>query len=204
MIHEFRIYDIKPGTLEKYYDSTGAMIKKRLEYSPLVGYFHTEIGPLNRVLHIWEYEDLNHRAKIRSQVVKDGIWPPQNNPILLNQQVDIFFPAPFMPKFDRNRNIGPIFELRLYKYPPGTIPLVIDVWSEKIESRMTLCPPVGIWYSELGGVNQWAHMWAYESFEHRIEARKQFQSIGWPPDSSVSPVSMQNMIMLAAKFSPIQ
>ena len=69
MIHEFRIYDIKPGELEKYYDSTGAMIEKRLEYSPLVGYFHTEIGPLNRVLHIWEYEDLNHRSKIRSQVV---------------------------------------------------------------------------------------------------------------------------------------
>ena len=135
MIHEFRIYDLVPGTLDKYYDSTGAMIEKRLEYSPLVGYFHTEIGPLNRVLHIWEYEDLNHRAKIRSKVVSDGIWPPPNNSILLNQHVDIFFPAPFMPKFDRKRNIGPIFELRLYKYPPGTIPLVIDAWSKKIESR---------------------------------------------------------------------
>jgi hypothetical protein len=47
-------------------------------------------------------------------------------------------------------------------------------------------------------------MWAYESFEHRIEARKQFASIGWPPNVGVTPITMQNMLMLAADFSPIQ
>ena len=81
------------------------MMRKRLEYSPLVGHFHTEIGPLNRVLHIWEYEDLNTRSDVRSKVIADGIWPPPNASIVENQQVDIFLPAPFMPTFDRNRKI---------------------------------------------------------------------------------------------------
>ena len=62
MIHEFRTYDLSPGSLPQYYQNTEPMMEKRLEYSPLVGYFHTEVGPLNRVLHIWEYKDLNERT----------------------------------------------------------------------------------------------------------------------------------------------
>ena len=204
MIHEFRTYDLNPGSLAQYYKNTTPMMEKRLEYSPLVGYFHTEVGLLNRVLHIWEYEDLNERADVRSKVVKDGIWPPPNKGIVENQQVDIFMPAPFMPSFERERAIGPLFELRLYRYPVGAIPKVYEAWAPKIEARMKLAQPVGIWSSDIGGVNQLAHMWAYESFEHRMEARKQFTSIGWPPDSGVSPITMQNMIMFAADFSPVQ
>lgn len=204
MIHEFRTYDLKPGSLVRYYQNTAPLIEKRVEYSPLVGYFHTEVGPLNRVLHIWEYEDLNQRSDIRSQVIADGVWPPPNKGLVENQQVDIFMPAPFLPTFDRNRVIGPLFELRMYRYPVGAISRVYDAWAQKIEARMTLAQPVGIWSSDIGGVNQLAHMWAYESFEHRTEARKQFSSIGWPPNSGVAPVAMQNMLMLAADFSPVQ
>lgn len=204
LIHEFRIYDIKPGTLDQYYENTGPKIPERLEYSPLVGYFHAEVGPLNRVLHIWEYEDLNGRTEVRNKVIEKGIWPPPNKGIVENQQVDIFHPAPFMTDQPRERNIGPLFELRLYRYPVGAIPKVVEAWAEKIEARMSLCPSVGVWYSDIGGVNQWAHMWAYENWEHRVESRKQFASIGWPPSSGVSPVTMQNMLMFAAPFSPIQ
>jgi len=175
-----------------------------LEYSPLVGYFHTEVGPLNRVLHIWEYDDLNQRADVRSKVISDGIWPPPNKGIVENQQVDIFMPAPFMPSFDRERTIGPLFELRMYRYPVGAIPKVYEAWAPKIEARMELAQPVGIWSSDIGGANQLAHMWAYESFEHRTEARAKFASIGWPPNAGVAPLTMQNMLMLAADFSPIQ
>ncbi|MBT7079553.1 MAG: hypothetical protein HN926_09360 [Chloroflexi bacterium] len=204
MIHEFRTYDLKPGSLAQYYKNTAPMMEKRLEYSSLVGYFHTEIGPLNRVLHIWEYEDLNERTDVRSKVIADGIWPPPNKGIVENQQVDIFMPAPFMPSFERERAIGPLFELRMYRYPVGAITKVYEAWTPKIEARMKLAQPVGIWSSDIGGANQLAHMWAYESFEHRMEARKQFASIGWPPDSGVMPITMQNMIMLAADFSPVQ
>jgi hypothetical protein len=204
MIHEFRTYDLKAGSLPQYYENTAPMLEKRLEYSPLVGYFHTEVGPLNRVLHIWEYNDLNERSDIRSKAVSDGIWPPKNTGIIEKQQVDIFTPAPFMPAFGRNRKIGPLFELRMYRYPVGAIPKVYEAWAPLIEARMKLAEPVGIWSSDIGGANQLAHMWAYESFEHRTEARAKFSSIGWPPNSGVSPITMENMLMLAADFSPIQ
>jgi hypothetical protein len=109
-----------------------------------------------------------------------------------------------MPEFEIERNIGPLFELRSYTYPAGTIPSVIEAWSENVEARMQLSPPVGIWYSEIGNLNTWVHMWAYESYEHRTEAREKFASIGWPPRGNVRPLSMRNTLMHAADFSPIQ
>ena len=32
-------------------------IEKRNEVSPIMGFFHTEVGDLNRVRHIWRYEE---------------------------------------------------------------------------------------------------------------------------------------------------
>ena len=204
MIHEIRTYQLQYGATPQFLAATGAMVEKRIEYSPLVGFFYTEVGQLNRVVHIWQYDDLNHRTEIRSKVVEDGIWPPDNADITITQQSEIYTPAPFMPEFDIERNIGPLFELRIYQYPAGTIPKVIEAWSENIEARMKLSPPVGIWYTDIGTLNLWAHMWAYESYEHRTEARKEFASIGWPPKSGVSPLHMQNSLLHAADFSPVR
>ncbi len=128
MIHEIRTYDLQPGTTPQFLEKTGEKIATRLEYSKLIGFFYTEIGQLNQVVHIWQYEDLNQRTEIRAKVVEDGIWPPDNAAITLNQQSDIYIPAPFLPELEIDRNIGPLFELRVYKYPAGTIPKVIDAW----------------------------------------------------------------------------
>ena len=204
MIHEIRTYALKPGSTPQFLKNTGDMVDKRLEYSPLVGFFYTEVGELNQVVHIWQYEDVNQRAEVRAKVVEDGIWPPNNNDIILDQQSEIFIPAPFMPQLAIKRNIGPLFELRVYKYPAGGIPKVIAAWGANIDARLSLSDAVGVWYSEIGGLNLWAHMWAYESYEHRTEARAKFASVGWPPNSGVSPLNMRNTLMHAADFSPIQ
>ena len=116
----------------------------------------------------------------------------------------IWLPAPFLPKLEINRKIGPLFELRSYTYAVGAIPKVIEAWRSNIEARMELSPPVGIWYTEIGGLNRWMHMWAYENYEHRAEARSKFASIGWPPKSEVSPITMENMLLHAADFSPVR
>lgn len=204
MIHEIRTYDLVAGGTAEFLEKTAALVDKRIEYSPLVGFFYTEVGPLNRVMHIWQYEDLNQRTEVRAQVVKDGIWPPDNAAVMVKQQSDICMLAPFLPNLEIERNIGPLFELRSYTYPPNTIPQVIEAWGSKIEARMELSQPVGIWYSDIGGLNKWMHMWSYESYEARVEARKKFASIGWPPKSGVSPLTMENMLMHAADFSPVQ
>ena len=130
-----------------------------------------------------------------------GLQTPHGS---LDRSGHICIPAPFLPKLEIKRDIGPLFEMRSYDFPAGAIPKVIDAWGPNIEARMGLSKPVGIWYTEIGGLNRWIHMWAYESYEHRTEARKKFASIGWPPKSGVSPLKMENMLLHAVDFSPVQ
>ena len=73
MIYEFRTYQIEPGTAGSYGERVAEKIEKRVEYSPLMGYWYSELGTLNEVLHIWPYKDSNERAEIRQKVVDDGI-----------------------------------------------------------------------------------------------------------------------------------
>ena len=204
MIHEIRTYDIKPRTADQFGDNTKQKLDKRLEYSPLGGFWYSEIGPLNQVVHIWPYEDANQRAKIRGQAVGDGIWPPDNNDIILNMQSDIMIPTPFMKPLEP-KTLGPIYEMRIYTYRPGDVPKVIEAWSGAIEEREKHSPLVGCWFSDIGALNRFVHMWAYNSFEQRTKVRAETRATGvWPPQSSAVPLSQENKILLPFDFSPLQ
>ena len=41
---------------------------------PLVGYWLTEVGPLNRIEHLWAYESLADRAARRGRLMGDTEW----------------------------------------------------------------------------------------------------------------------------------
>src|SRR3989304_810048 len=96
MIYEFRTYDLTPRTLGEYQTVVDkALAGGRTKFSPLFGYWSTEFGPLNQVLHVWPYMDLEERRKVREQVANLGYWPPASGPMLAGQTSEIFFPAPF-------------------------------------------------------------------------------------------------------------
>jgi hypothetical protein len=124
--------------------------------------------------------------------------------LIQHQYSETFVPASFLPPLDIERKIGPIFEMRSYTLQPGTTAAWMEAWGTKIKERMELSQPVGIWTSELGQLNRWLHMWSYESWEHRTEARKKFAEIGWPPSSGSPPLDQENMLYNAMPFSPVQ
>ena len=205
MIYEFRTYDLKPRSVPEFEKRSAEKIKEgRLDHSDLFGFWYTEAGPLNQVVHVWPYDDLNQRGDVRARVVEEGVWPPDNSEFVVNMRSEIFLPAPFM----RNRGeakLGPVYEMRIYTYNPGDIPQVIDKWSEYIEEREKFSPLVGAWYSELGDLNVWIHMWAYESFDHRMRVRAETREKGvWPPRGGVAPLRQENKLMLPMSFSPLQ
>lgn len=180
------------------------MINGRLKYSPLGGFWSTEVGPLNQVVHIWPYEDLNQRTEIRGKAISDGAWPPDNAEFTLNMQSDIYLPAPFMTPLGK-RKIGPVYEMRIYTYGAGDIPKVVEAWGSAIEEREKYSPLAGAWYSDIGGLNKWVHLWAYESFEERTRIRAETRAKGvWPPPSGVAPLKQENKILTPMSFSPMQ
>ena len=204
MIYEMRTYDLKPRAIPEFERRTGEKMPARLAYSKLGGFWHTEVGPLNQVVHIWPYDDLNQRADLRARAVAGGEWPPDNSPFILNMRNEILLPAPFMRPLVE-RKMGPIYELRIYTYAPPAIPKVLEAWGQRIAEREKLSPLVGCWYSEIGALNRFIHLWAYPSFEERQRVRAEALAQGiWPPPSGEVPLRQENKILTPAAFSPLQ
>ena len=67
MIYEVRTYDLFPRTQPEAIKRFGEAYEKRKQFSELAGFFYTDIGPLNQIIHIWPYDDLAHRARTRAR-----------------------------------------------------------------------------------------------------------------------------------------
>ena len=69
MIFEMRTYDLKPRTQPEVVKRFGEAYEKRKQLSELAAFWHTEIGPLNQIIHVWPYKDLEERTRIRAEAV---------------------------------------------------------------------------------------------------------------------------------------
>jgi hypothetical protein len=100
MIVEERIYTLQTGKafeLFKIYEQHGLAAQKRI-LGNLVGYYLTEIGPLNTLVHMWAYEDLNDRDRRRAQLGADPDFKEylaKAGGFILRQENRILKPAPF-------------------------------------------------------------------------------------------------------------
>ncbi|MEM7545223.1 MAG: NIPSNAP family protein [Pseudomonadota bacterium] len=75
MIYELRSYDLGIGKLPGYlrlFETVGYDILCR--YARPVGYWFTETGTLNRIHHMWAYDDRAERAKKRAALYADADW----------------------------------------------------------------------------------------------------------------------------------
>ncbi|MDB5998457.1 MAG: hypothetical protein JWP52_156 [Rhizobacter sp.] len=76
MILEMRTYTLRAGTMAEYfkvYEAQGFAVQKRI-LGHFIGSFRTEIGPLNQVVHLWAFKDLNDRTERRDRLAADPQW----------------------------------------------------------------------------------------------------------------------------------
>ena len=206
MIIEVRTYQLKPGTLAEAERRFGAALPIREKHSKLAAFWHTEVGALNQIIHVWQYDSFAQRAEVRAAASKEEGWPPPIREFVVSQQSEVFVPAPFSPPLVP-RDIGPVFEIRRYTIAPGAMQGVMDRWATKVEERVKLSPLVGAWHSELGGLNKWVHIWAYKDAAERQRIRADAVARGlWPPGSGATGaiIAQENMLVAPASFSPIR
>lgn len=99
MFYEIRTYRLKNGAVPTYLDAVaeGIEIQKRhLEH--LVGYFFSEIGPINEIVHIWAFASLDDRQARRARLNADPQWQaflPRIRDLIEVAETKIMKPAPF-------------------------------------------------------------------------------------------------------------
>jgi hypothetical protein len=76
MIVEMRTYTLKVGKVNEYlalYRAEGFEPQSRHLGQPY-GYYATETGELNQLVHMWAYEDMNDRTTRRAALYGDPQW----------------------------------------------------------------------------------------------------------------------------------
>lgn len=76
MIVDLRTYTMVPGRLNAFlelYEKEGLPHQIKYLGKP-IGYFTTEVGTLNQVVHIWGYQSMADRETRRAAMEKDPEW----------------------------------------------------------------------------------------------------------------------------------
>ncbi len=205
MIYEIRTYDLAPRSLAEVEKRFGEGYEHRKKYSELFAFWHTEIGPLNQIIHVWGYESLEERARIRGQASKDPNWPPKIRDYVTAMKSEIVVPFNFVPPA-RPGKMGPIYEIRYYTLKPGALPDTMASWEKALPERAKLSPVVMAGGVEFGTANGFIHIWAYSSLDQRAAVRAEAVKKGvWPPQGGGDRlITQQNKIVLPSAFSPLQ
>ena len=94
---EMRIYTYPFNEIHKMLPAWEEKIEARNSLAPLVGAFVSEVGDVNKFMHIWAYKSLQHRTEAREKFSSIG-WPPKSDvkaPIF--QENKIVMPSDFSP-----------------------------------------------------------------------------------------------------------
>lgn len=208
MIYEFRTYDLKHLVLAEVEAQFAEALPHREKYSKLAAFWHTEVGPLNQIIHVWPYESMDERNRVRAEAAKDPHWPPKISDYIVKMRSEIFIPFDGAPTL-RPGSFGPVYEMRSYTVNIGGIPGIQKSWQAALPGRLKLSDLAFVGYSDVGRLNQHMHIWAYKDFNHRFETRIKARTVGvWPPkvdpNASFHYSTQENKLMLPASFSPMQ
>ncbi len=99
MILEIRTYTLKPGKVDEYWQH----YRELFEVFPapsekhLLGYFVSDIGKLNQIVHIWQFKNMAEREAMRGGVNDRPEWKAHLDkirPLMVSQEVQILKPSP--------------------------------------------------------------------------------------------------------------
>lgn len=212
MIHELRTYTIHAGRLGEYLEKAGTIGRpiRGDRYGRLLGYWGTELGPLNQAVHLWEFADVAARTQARAGLAKDERWQkeyvPQSQALLVAQENMLLNPADWYPL--RPASGMGAYELRSYRLHPGKVPEWLGHFREGMPAREKYSAPVGVWSTEVGPLNTVVHLWGYRDANHRMEVRKAaYADPAWAATlKKLQPLmlAMESKLLIPAAFSPLR
>jgi hypothetical protein len=198
-----RIFDLQPGMVPDFAKRYAEALPRRTQISPLGAFWSTEIGPLNQAVVVWPYADMAERERARAEAAKAGIWPPDVAELIQREETWILNPAPFMRPL-QPAELGNVYEMRMYTVKAGNMSEVLRRWGACIEERETLSPLAAGWYTDLGRLSIWIHVWPYRDLAERARVRASAGQLkNWPPPARELYIQQENKILVPAGFSPL-
>ena len=211
MIHELRTYTTQPGAVPeilKANEEVGREVRGD-DYGVLEGYWYTDFGPLNQVMHLWRYDTMEQRDQMRAELGQLEGWVkeyiPRIRPLIVKQELrflqahrDLTPPA----------ESGNLYEFRNYRVKPGTAGQFMENFVGVMPARETYSKNICAWITQSPDPNEVCHLWAYKDSTERKQARDGvLEEKAWQDyTAAVRPilVEMHSTMMWPSSFSPLQ
>jgi hypothetical protein len=100
MFVDERIYTLHAGQVPvflKLYEEEAMECQVQV-LGKMVGYYFTDIGPLNQIVHMWGYDSLDDRFERRKLLQASPIrqsYAKKMRPLVVNVENKLLVPAPF-------------------------------------------------------------------------------------------------------------
>uniref|UniRef100_A0A8C9DE42 Nipsnap homolog 3B n=1 Tax=Prolemur simus TaxID=1328070 RepID=A0A8C9DE42_PROSS len=211
--YECRTYYLKPSKMNEFLENVKKNIHLRTTHSELVGFWSVEFGGrVNKVFHIWKYDNFAHRTEVWKALAKDKEWQEQLIisiwPLIEEQEFDITYLIPWC-KLEKPPKEG-VYELAIFQMKPGGPALWGDAFKRAINAHVNLgyAKLVGVFHTEYGELNRVYVLWWNESADSRAAGRHQSHEdprvVAAVRESVNYLVSQQNMLLIPAPFSPLK
>lgn len=227
---EIRQYVMKPEGIKDFMRLTGEKKELRTSLLPFLGMFTCDTGGvLNRVVHLYHYDNFAHRDKHRAMSAANKEWQEEylafSRPCLLSQESSVFAPAaavlaaagaaPVQHYQSPAREPGkqPIYELRQYQLKPGYdgVPKLLQAFEKGLPHKVAADPSgqlVFFGFTEVGMLNSVVELWRYPSAQDCHDARQASRRVPqWRECiAAVTPgvEHFTSAFMHACPFSPMQ
>ncbi|XP_012493995.1 PREDICTED: protein NipSnap homolog 3A-like [Propithecus coquereli] len=212
-LYELRTYYFKPSKMNEFMENVKKNVHLRTTHSELVGFWSVEFGgKVNKVFHIWKYDNFAHRADVQKAVTKDKEWQEKfiitNLPLVDKQEIDITYLVPWC-KLEKPPKEG-VYELAIFQMKPGGPALWGDAFKRAINAHVNLgyTKLVGVFHTEYGELNRVYVLWWNESADSRAAGRHQSHEdprvVAAVRESVNYLVSQRNMLLIPASFSPLK
>ena len=211
MVHELRIYTLWPGKVPNFLKlaEERARVIRGDDYGKCEGYWFSDIGGLNQIVHLWSYADLNDRTDARSRLAENADWNNEYvahvRPLMRRQKIRLM-----QPRLDLKAPKGEdhIYEYRYYQTNVGQAGAWLDAISQAMPAREKYSQNICLWQTEAENPNEVSHMWVYDDLNQRAQARTDANS---DPDwqsflkkSGSMLKEMESTLLIPAKFSPLK
>jgi len=167
----------KVGTIEKLFTEH---IETRYKYSPATGFWKAEFGTaINKLVSIWEYDSLDERTNIRSELIQDKTWlndfiPHAMNCLSLQENNTMHQPDWVETFIDNMSDIkkNGIYELHTLDMEKNSdIKNAITEYLTCVK-QVGLNKIVGAWINDIGNTNGVFIMLRYDDFKTRSTVKQ--------------------------------
>uniref|UniRef100_A0A8C3WML6 NIPSNAP domain-containing protein n=1 Tax=Catagonus wagneri TaxID=51154 RepID=A0A8C3WML6_9CETA len=211
--YEFHTYYLKPSKMNEFLENFKKNIHLQTAHSELIGFWTVEFGGrMNKVFHIWKYDNFAHRTEVGKALAIDKEWREQlltpSLDLTDKQESEITYLVPWC-KLEKPPKEG-VYELVTFQMKPGGPALWGDAFKRAVNAHVNLgySKLIGVFHTEYGALNRVHVLWWNESADSRAAGRHQSHEdprvVAAVRESVNYLVSQQNMLLIPTSYSPLK